>query len=154
MTDEDKAKIVLACVGVGGTLLGTILGGLITWRITRTTQALQKQLAKDALKASERAAIDGLLVKMLDFLMTHPQLESTNLCNAYPNIGNPNLRNGERDKERYEVYCIFVFNFLMRAQLAHGRVSSSNRPEDFRRGVHAARRYSNKPFLICRLSTV
>ena len=51
---------------------------------------------------------------MLDFLMSHPQLDVA-VCQAYPDIGNPNLKNGEITKERYEVYCIFVFNFLQRA---------------------------------------
>ena len=115
MTDETVEKLIIAAVGVGGTLLGTMLGGFITWRITRTTQELQKQLAKDTFKAQERAAIDAMLVKMLEFLIAHPYLENTATCHAYPEIGNPNLRNGENAKERYEAYCIYVFNFLMRA---------------------------------------
>jgi len=111
MTNEnDAAKLSLAAVGVAGTLLGTIIGGFITWRITRTTQEMTRGLAKDSLRAQERAAIDSLLVKMLEFLMAHPHLEKESFCQKYPAL--PGDENG---KERYEVFCIFVFNFLLRA---------------------------------------
>jgi hypothetical protein len=115
MNEETFAKLIIATVSVASTLLGTMLGGFITWRITRTTQELQKQLAMGNLKAQERTAIDAMLIKMLEFLIAYPYLENTANCHAYPNIGNANLRNGENAKERYEAYCIYVFNFLMRA---------------------------------------
>jgi hypothetical protein len=110
MSDENTAKLFIACVGIAGTLLGASLGGYIAWRITCSTQNLTKQLAKDNLRAQERAAIDNMLVKMLEFLMAHPHLEKESYCQKYPAL--PGDENG---KERYEVYCIFVFNFLLRA---------------------------------------
>jgi hypothetical protein len=109
MTDNET-KLLLAAVGVTGTILGTMLGGFITWRITRTTQDMTRQLAKDNLRAQELLAIDNLLVKMLEFLMAHPHLEKESFCQKYPAL--PGDENG---KERYEVFCIFVFNFLLRA---------------------------------------
>jgi hypothetical protein len=137
LSPDNQGKVITGAVGIFGTLMGALIGGAINWRLTRSTQAIQKTIADAAianqqaiatnaienqkaiaannLKAQERAGIDALLVRMLDFMMSHPQLESDAVCQAYPNIGNANLNNGENTKMRYETYCIFVFNFLLRA---------------------------------------
>jgi hypothetical protein len=105
-----EKEIQAALIGAVAGLAGVIIGGGITWLITRSTNKMQKQIAEENVRTQERTMLDGLVVKMLEFLMEHPHLEKAEFCGSYPNItGHPN------GKERYEAYCIFVFNFLMRA---------------------------------------
>lgn len=126
LSPDNQGKVITGVVGVGGTLLGALIGGAINWQLTRSTQRLQqmiadnaianqKMLAASTLKAQERSAIDAMLIKMIEFMIAHPFVENTTTCHAYPNIGNANLNNGDNNKMRYEAYCIFVFNFLLRA---------------------------------------
>jgi len=106
--EESIIALWTAGIGVGGTLLGTVVGGLITWLITRSTNQQQRTLAKQTEHAQRQATLDGLIVKMIDLSMEYPYLEKKEFCEAYPNVsGHPHC------KERYENFCCFVFNTLM-----------------------------------------
>jgi len=72
--------------------------------------ALQKELAKENARMQQRAFLDATLLKMLEFLMQYPHLEKDDFCQSYPDV-----KGHANGKERYEAYCIFVFNLLMAA---------------------------------------
>jgi hypothetical protein len=123
-------------IGVGLGVIGTLVAAKVTNRIQQqiadrnidlqkkiaeSSLALQKQiadsqsdlqrdLAKENNRAHQRALIDGMVLKMLEFLMEYPHLEKDEFCKSYPDVkGHPN------GKERYEAFCCFVFNLLMAA---------------------------------------
>lgn len=79
-------------------------------RIAEGQVILQRELATDTARAQQRALIDSMLLKMLEFLIEHPHLEKPEFCQKYPDVPG-----GANARERYEAYCVFVFNLLMTA---------------------------------------
>lgn len=105
----EKDVSIAVITGVAS-LGGVAIGGLLAWLIARSTGKLQKQIAEENTRSQERTAIDGLVVKMLEIWIAYPHLEKQDFTGGYPSlVGNPHA------KERYEAYCIFVFNLLARA---------------------------------------
>ena len=135
--------IIGAVAGIAGAIIGALIGAIAAWWAASTTNALQKQIAdRDARQQKEiaanslalqkqiadgqtalqkdlatenarmqqRAFLDATLLKMLEFLMEYPHLEKDDFCQSYPDI-----KGHANGKERYEAYCIFVFNLLMTA---------------------------------------
>lgn len=97
-------EIQAALIGLFGAFLGAVGG----WLAARSTNKFQKTLAEDTARAQKRAAIDGMILKMIEFSMQYPTLEKREFCHAYPKT--PGDANG---RERYENYCCFVFNTLV-----------------------------------------
>ncbi|HTU88738.1 MAG TPA: hypothetical protein VMF69_01455 [Gemmataceae bacterium] len=108
MKEESIVALWSAGISVTGTLLGTALGGFITWLLTRTTNKQQRELAEQAERSQQRATLVGLIIKMIDLSMEYPYLEKKDFCDSYPNISGH-----QHSKERYENFCCFVFNTLM-----------------------------------------
>lgn len=108
MKEESIVALSSAAIGVAGTLLGTIIGGLITWLLTRSTNQQQRALAEQSKCVQERATLDGLIIKMIELTMEYPYLERKDFCETYPNVSGH-----QHCKERYENYCCFVFNTLL-----------------------------------------
>lgn len=76
--------------------------------IAESNSELQRELAKENTRNQSRVYLDNLVLKMLEFMIEHPHLEKDEYCQSYPAVtGHVN------GKERYEAYCIFVFNLLM-----------------------------------------
>lgn len=103
-------EVQTAIIGAAAGLIGAIIGAVGAWFAASSTNRLQRQLAEDNARNQRQTHIDNLILKMLEFLMEHPHLEKDDFCQSYPTMaGHPN------GKERYEAYCIFVFNVLMQA---------------------------------------
>jgi len=78
--------------------------------IAESNLAFQKKLAEDSAHAQRRSAIEAMVLKLSEFAIQYPLLEKDDVCAAYPNI-----KGDERCKERYENYCVYVFNTLAAA---------------------------------------
>src|SRR5260370_12794385 len=118
---EIQPAITAGVAGIAGAAIGGIIGAIAGWRAASATNRIQKQiaddnvafqkkLAADAARAQQRAFVDSMVLKMLEFLIAHPHLEKDDFCQKYPDV--PGHENG---RERYEAYCCFVFNMLMTA---------------------------------------
>ena len=113
----------------GSAIVGGIIGALGAWWGASSTNKIQKQiadsnsklqrdiadsnlafqkkLAEDSANATRRALIEAMVLKLSEFAIAYPTLEKDAYCDAYPNCpGDPN------GKERYESYCVYVFNTL------------------------------------------
>jgi hypothetical protein len=107
-----------ALIGAGAGLAGTVIGGIAAWWAASTTNKLQarlvsdnaqlqKNLAEESERAQRAVAIEAMILKLSDFAIEYPTLEKDSYCQAYPACpGDPN------GKERYESYCVYVFNML------------------------------------------
>jgi hypothetical protein len=105
-----EKEILAALIGLAGAVVGAAIAGTITFYSTRSTNKLQEQIAKENSRLQQRAFLDGMMLKMLEFLMEYPHLEKDDFCQKYPAV--PGDQNA---KERYECFCCFVFNYLMMA---------------------------------------
>jgi hypothetical protein len=102
--EETVTTLIGAAIGLGGALIGA----LFAWLAARSTNRAQEKIAQENARAQQRAFIDSLVIKMIEISMEYPYLEREEFCNTYPNCsGHPH------SKERYENFCIFVFNLLM-----------------------------------------
>ncbi|KAJ3060727.1 hypothetical protein HK102_009378, partial [Quaeritorhiza haematococci] len=64
-------------------------------------------LAQDAERSQRWSTIEANILKLTEFAIEYPTLEKDSYCSSYPNcVGDPN------GKERYENYCVYVFNTL------------------------------------------
>lgn len=90
-------EIVGAVAGIIGTVVGAAISAFFQWRARR-----------DADKKQQRAAIDAAIAQMLGYTIQYPTLESLKFCKDYPNCTD------DTEKERYEAYCCFVFNTLLK----------------------------------------
>jgi hypothetical protein len=103
----DEKDVQVAAIGFAGAILGAIIGGIGTYLGARSSNQVQERLAKENATLQRRAFLDGLILKMLEFLMDHPHLEKDDFCQKYPD-----LQCDKNGKERYESFCCFVFNLL------------------------------------------
>lgn len=106
-----EKEIIAALIGAGA-------GAFIAWWATSTTNKiqqqiadsnlqLQKNLAEENSRAQRKASLEAMILKMSEFAMQWPTLEKEAYCSAYPKC--PGDENG---RERYENYCVYVFNVL------------------------------------------
>jgi len=88
-------------VGAVAAIMGTVVGAGIS-------AFFQRRASRDADKKQQRAAIDAAISQMLGYTIQYPSLESLKFCKDYPSCTD------DTEKERYEAYCCFVFNTLVK----------------------------------------
>ena len=126
------SQIQIGLIGAGSAILGGIIGAVGAWFAASSTNKIQKQiadsnaqlqrdiansnltfqrkLAEDNAVGQRRTMIEAMVLKLTEFAITYPTLEKDAYCEAYPSCpGDPN------GKERYENYCVYVFNTLAAA---------------------------------------
>lgn len=107
-----------AMIGAGSGIAGALIGAAAAWwaasssnrlqeHIAKSNAELQRKLAEDNERAQRWSAIEARILKLSEFAIQYPTLEKDSYCQAYPNC--PGNANG---KERYENYCVYVFNVL------------------------------------------
>ncbi len=128
----EKPEIQAAIIAAAAALIGAVVGAVAAWvaasssnkiqqqiaasnaklqkDIAESNLAFQEKLAEDSVRMMRKASIETMVLKLSEFAMTYPTLEKDAFCEAYPDCpGDPNA------KERYENYCVYVFNTLATA---------------------------------------
>jgi hypothetical protein len=81
---------------VAGPICSAIIAAIVAYFVSRRT-----------IKFQQRAAIDGMLNKMIELSMAYPHVESDRFCQGWPEV-----QATEEEKGRYDQYCCFCFNAL------------------------------------------
>lgn len=79
--------------------------------------------AKLTIKSDDRRAIREGNIRLLEWAMEYPFLESDKFCSSWPDTGK-----SEDDNSRYENYCCHVFNQIHHAWELHGSDERKMRP--------------------------
>lgn len=95
--------------GVQGAIIGAACTAIASWVTQWMANRHAANLAKQGERAKEKELIDAQWLKMIELTIQYPTLEKKAYISTYPECSGD--ANG---KERYENYCIFVYNLLGR----------------------------------------
>lgn len=88
-------EIEAAIIGALSALVGAGIGGFIAWKATSSTNRLQRL-----------TFVDASLLRIAEIAIEYPYLDNDTFCADYPDISD------KESKERYENFCVIVFNTM------------------------------------------